>query len=140
MLLMPAKPKMTLDRLAAMVNEGFKEQEASITARITANLTAKIEESAAHVMSVLGAKIGKLEIRVTALEKRMESIEKRMNSMESRMASLEHRVDRLEHKFEQLFEELFGIKDHLKKVTTEEEFKKLKKRVLVLERKVGVRS
>jgi chromosome segregation ATPase len=125
MLSVTTKPKMTLDRLAAMVNEGFKDQEV--------RLSAKIEESAAHVMSVLGAKIDKLEIRVSALEKRMESVE-------SRLSSLEHRVDRLEHKFELLFEELFGIKDHLKKITTEDEFRKLKNRVRVLERKVGIKA
>jgi chromosome segregation ATPase len=125
MLSVTTKPKMTLDRLAAMVNEGFKDQEI--------RLSAKIDASAAHVMSVLSAKIDKLEIRVSALEKRMESVE-------SRLSSLEHRADRLEHKFELLFEELFGIKDHLKKITTEDEFKKLKNRVRVLERKVGIKA
>jgi predicted nuclease with TOPRIM domain len=81
--------QMTFDKLAVMINNGFKESHKDLM----------------DVKHELGQRIDRLEVRFDGLESRFDRLEKRFDVLEVRFDGLESRFDGLEKQVKDGFEE-----------------------------------
>lgn len=85
-------------------------------------------------MDNIEKRMGSIERKIDGLEKRITVLEERVDRVGDRLNAIERQVDRLEQGQVDIKNELKDIKFRLKRKIDDDEFEKLEKRVMRLEK------
>ncbi len=87
-------PQVTLDDLAVMISNGFKNSEKMFDAKLS-SLEERLIERMDAGFNLLSKRIDSVEKRVGSVENRMDSLENHMGSVEKRLDSVETQIDKM---------------------------------------------
>lgn len=79
-------------------------------------------------------RLGRVEDRLSGVEGRLSGVEGRLSGVEGRLDGVEQRLEKVETKIDRLQDDMVEVKFELKKKVSTDDFEKLEKRVVKLEK------
>lgn len=117
---MPAAKPLTTDELARMTARGFHD--------VVDRLGKKMDEGFSGMNHKFEGAFAQLNLRIDKLERRVDRLE----------ATLKSKVEYLDRRIDAVLDEVAEVKALVEKAATREQVRALERRVVVLERTVGL--
>lgn len=120
-----------------MKNTSKKTEEKTFTANEVGSMLERIDNSVkilAEGHSTLVDGQNDIKKILTSVDQRLEKVEIRLDSVENRLDSVEDKLELVETKIDRLQDDMVEVKFDLKRKVDAEQFEKLEKRVVKLEK------
>ena len=82
----------------------------------------------------VAVRLDKIDARLDKMDNRLDKMDNRLDKMDDRLGKMDNRLGRLEVKVDKLQDDVVEVKYEIKNKVDRDEFKKLEKRVVKLER------